>query len=78
MVKPTLYDTGGWVPPGVHVVANQTRKPEAMITQKQLDYIAKGGTEMGTTVNNYVTAGQYATPAQVADAVVRRQLWEMR
>lgn len=34
MIPPTLYDTGGDVPPGLSFVANATRKPEVTVTNK--------------------------------------------
>lgn len=33
---PTLYDTGGWIPPGVTTVLNATGKPEPVLTTRQL------------------------------------------
>ena len=33
-VLPTLYDTGGDVPPGLSLIANKTRKPEVTLTNK--------------------------------------------
>lgn len=36
-VVPTLYDKGGDLPPGLSVVANKTRRPEAILTGKLVD-----------------------------------------
>jgi hypothetical protein len=33
-ILPTLYDSGGDVPPGLHLIANATRKPEVTLTNK--------------------------------------------
>ncbi|MFT4202197.1 hypothetical protein [Gordonia sp. (in: high G+C Gram-positive bacteria)] len=33
--KTKLYDTGGWLPPGLTVARNETRKPEAILTAEQ-------------------------------------------
>ncbi len=32
---PTLYDTGGWLPPGLTTVLNATNKPEPILTSEQ-------------------------------------------
>ncbi|MEE2040174.1 phage tail tape measure protein [Nocardiopsis sp. CT-R113] len=32
---PTLYDTGGWLMPGLQLVANQTGRPEPVLTDRQ-------------------------------------------
>jgi hypothetical protein len=32
---PTLYDTGGWLPPGLTTVLNATNKPEPILTSQQ-------------------------------------------
>lgn len=45
-IMPNLYDDGGYLPPGLSLVANQTGKPEAVFTDSQkraLENIAKGG-----------------------------------
>lgn len=41
-VVPTLYDNGGVLPPGLSLVANQTRKPEAVFTDSQLSAMQGG------------------------------------
>lgn len=49
---PTLYDDGGWLPPGITAVANYTRRPEAVLTGRQMEALAgaaKVGTAGGTT-----------------------------
>ncbi|RBP66442.1 tape measure domain-containing protein [Brevibacterium sanguinis] len=42
-VNPTLYDTGGWLQPGLTTVLNATGKPEAVFTQDQLSMLSGGG-----------------------------------
>lgn len=39
---PTLYDTGGWLPPGVTTVLNATNKPEPILTSDQWDRLTAG------------------------------------
>lgn len=34
---PTLYDTGGWLPPGLHTVLNASNRPEPILTAAQWD-----------------------------------------
>lgn len=43
LVKPTLYDTGGWLGTGTTVVQNNTGKPELVLTQEQLATIGRNG-----------------------------------
>lgn len=51
--RPTLYDTGGWLPPGLSTTYNGTRAPEAVLTASQWDAVSAaahsdGGTFTGT------------------------------
>lgn len=39
---PTLYDTGGWLPPGITTVLNATTKPEPILTGQQWDELTAG------------------------------------
>lgn len=41
-VVPTLYDDGGWLPPGLHLVANRTRRPEPILPPGVLDALVDG------------------------------------
>ncbi|MFC6936698.1 hypothetical protein ACFQHO_44825 [Actinomadura yumaensis] len=49
--QPT-HDEGGWLPPGLNLVANYTRRPEAVLPQRDLNAMAGAariGTAGGTT-----------------------------
>jgi hypothetical protein len=39
---PTLYDTGGWLPPGLTTVLNATGRPEPILTGDQWDALLQG------------------------------------
>lgn len=39
---PTLYDTGGWLPPGITTVLNATNKPEPILTAEQWSELTAG------------------------------------
>lgn len=66
-IVPTLYDRGGWLQPGVSLVANQTGKPEAVFTDEQLQ-------RMGGDTNVTLYGVPMDTAAQTADEV----LYQMR
>lgn len=38
--KPTLYDKGGWLNPGLSLIANKTGKPEPILTSSQWDDVS--------------------------------------
>ena len=40
--QPMLYDDGGWLPPGLHLVANRTRRPEPILPPGVLDTLVDG------------------------------------
>ncbi len=44
---PTLYDTGGWLPPGITTVLNASGKPEPVLTSQMWDELvsASGGSD---------------------------------
>jgi len=42
-IMPNLYDNGGYLPPGLSMVANQTGKPEPVFTPDQLKGLSKSG-----------------------------------
>lgn len=47
---PTLHDSGGILPPGNHLIANRTRKPEAIFTNEQAKaLVSNGGNRGGDT-----------------------------
>lgn len=58
-IMPGLYDDGGWLQPGVSLVANKTGKPEAVFTDEQLNRLG-GNTHV--TINGVPmdSAGQTA------------------
>ena len=53
-VRPTLYDQGGVLPPGNHLVANKTRKPEYILPARVTDALVNGSLgRVGDTYNLY-------------------------
>ena len=76
IVKPTLYDSGGIIPPGLQMISNQTRKPEAALTADQLAQIraiASGRTVAGDVYNISVPK-----PAASAVEIVDELTWHKR
>ncbi|MGW3154001.1 transglycosylase SLT domain-containing protein [Streptomyces sp. NPDC001089] len=77
--RPGGYDSGGWLPPGVTPVVNQTGKPEAILNPAQWDAMISladkakrdqaGGHQI--TVNN---PPQPTAEKQVADVLYRMEL----
>lgn len=59
-IVPTLYDSGGWLQPGVSLVANNTNKPEAILTDKQLADLKGGDTHVTLYGVPMDTAGETA------------------
>ena len=66
---PRLFDTGGWLPPGMWQVANLTGKHEAILTAEQWDAVRKrlNGTGDTSTVNS----ATYSTAEEIAGEVLR-------
>lgn len=64
---PKLYDEGGWLQPGVSLVANKTQKPEAILTEEQLNNI--GG-------DTHITL--YGVPMDLASETADELLFAMR
>lgn len=64
---PDLYDEGGWLKPGVSLVANKTGKPEAVFTDEQLE-------RMGGDTN--ITL--YGIPMDAAGDTADEILYQMR
>jgi phage-related protein len=50
-MPPWLYDDGGWIPPGVHMIANMTRKPEPVLPPGGLDRLTAAAGTGGDTYN---------------------------
>jgi murein DD-endopeptidase MepM/ murein hydrolase activator NlpD len=72
---PVKFDTGGWLPPGVSQVVNQTGKPEAIATAEQwsaLTSLAARGVGGG---GDGVTIGQIngPDPVEVVRLIERKQ-----
>lgn len=65
-----LYDDGGYLPPGLSLVANKTGKPEAVLTDKQWDALSSGGG--GDTYN------LFGVPMEVAGDVAATINYETR
>ena len=56
-IDPLLYDNGGWLQPGRHLVENRTRRPEPILTDGQWDAIREGrGRGDVNVTNNYEVA----------------------
>lgn len=53
VVDPTLYDDGGWLPPGLTTVLNATGKPEPVLTPDQWAKLGneQAGTRIGTKID---------------------------
>jgi SLT domain-containing protein/phage-related protein len=78
--RPGGYDSGGWLPPGITPVVNETGKPEAILNPAQWDAMitlaqkvqrdqVSGGHHI--TVNN---SPQPTTEKQIEDALYRMEL----
>ncbi len=75
--RPTLFDSGGVLPPGLSMVLNESRKPEAVLTNEQLRQL-----QVLTTPGTGVTGGGdvfnlYAQP-QTAREVADELMWAQR
>jgi hypothetical protein len=55
-VSPTLYDDGGYLPPGLSMVLNQTGKPEPVLTAQELELLRNGGGGGGNGDRPYIGA----------------------
>lgn len=75
-IVPTLYDTGGDVPPGLSIVANKTRKPEATVTNQFIEDVKSMSRTSGPVVDaRGATFG--ADAGDIADELQRRRRDEM-
>ena len=78
--RPTLYDRGGILPPGRHLVANETRQPELVLTREQIvrifgsDVKDKGD----RTVNLNVSIPERSDPWSDASILVRTARHQLR
>lgn len=67
-IMPTVYDSGGQLPPGLSAVYNGTRKPEAVLTHAEsltLQALARGRGGGGDTNISYAVANTTLTPQWV-------------
>ena len=77
--RPTLYDRGGILPPGRHIVANETKHPELVLTRDQIVKIfGAGNADKGDrTVNLNVSIPERSDPwsdASILLSTARHQL----
>lgn len=78
--RPTLYDRGGILPPGRHLVANETKQPELVLTREQIfkvfgsDVKDKGD----RTVNLNVSIPERSDPWADASILVRTARHQLR
>ena len=74
-VVPNLYDNGGYIPPGLSVVANKTGKPERILTDSQWESLAKNaGTSRGAEINFHgdVNGGEELA-RKIAEQIAQKQ-----
>lgn len=55
-VKPTLFDRGGWLQPGRHLVENRTGRPEPILTGSQWAQMLESRADRGPAVFNLYDA----------------------
>lgn len=73
-VMPKLYDNGGYIPPGLSMVANKTGKPEPVLTDGQWDAIRKNASGGGNTYQfGDVGPGGERFTREIVDAVETKQ-----
>jgi len=63
---PVLYDSGGWLPPGLTTVLNASGRPEPVLTAQQWDRMEAAPAGGGDTLQ--LTAISQANPEDIADA----------
>ena len=78
--RPTLYDNGGVLPPGRHLVSNETKQPELVLTREQVLKVFGGqaGTDAGRTVNLNVSIPERSDPWSDAEILVRTARQQLR
>ena len=73
-ILPTLYDNGGDLPPGMSVVVNKTRKPEAILTNQLVTDLQAQARAVSTGMNvSFDGAKLGYDPNEVAIAIQRRR-----
>lgn len=78
--RPTLYDRGGILPPGRHLVANETKQPELVLTRDQIVKIfgADVKDKGDRTVNLNVNIPERSDPWSDASILVRTARHQLR
>ena len=78
--RPTLYDCGGILPPGRHLVANETKHPELVLTREQIVKIfgADVKDKGDRTVNLNVNIPERSDPWADASILVRTARHQLR
>lgn len=78
--RPTLYDRGGILPPGRHLVANETKQPELVLTREQIVKIfgADVKDKGDRTVNLNVNIPERSDPWADASILVRTARHQLR
>lgn len=78
--RPTLYDCGGILPPGRHLVANETKQPELVLTREQIVKIfgADVKDKGDRTVNLNVNIPERSDPWADASILVRTARHQLR
>lgn len=78
--RPTLYDRGGILPPGRHLVANETRQPELVLTREQIVRIFGSDVKDrgDRTVNLNVSIPERSDPWSDASILVRTARHQLR
>lgn len=77
--RPTLYDRGGILPPGRHLVANETKQPELVLTRDQILKVFGGTTEGGDrTVNMNISIPERTDPWSEAAVYVQTARHQLR
>lgn len=76
-LPPRGYDGGGYIPPGVSVIANWTRRPEPVFTGSQWDVMRANLAQpkTGGTHQYFITSHD---PSSVANEIERRETAQMR
>ena len=69
LVEPTLYDSGGWLQPGITTIMNATGRPEPVFTGDQFEQLVDGRSG-GAQYHITVEQPPRSTPVEVAEAVL--------
>lgn len=64
----TMYDNGGYLPPGLSTVLNLTGKPEPVFTSDQWDQIERGGGAGGDQFTVNIPTSNYMNADEIAGA----------